>query len=123
MNRFYAAKMTEIPENGKKIVEINGIEVGLFRVNGEWKAWRNYCPHMAAPVCKGKVCGTTLPSLVYEYEYGKEGQILRCPWHGWEFDLTTGRQLVDPSVRLRGYTVEAEGDDLYVYLPGSPRNE
>ncbi|MDF2722955.1 MAG: (2Fe-2S)-binding protein [Paenibacillus sp.] len=118
MKRYFAAKIADLAAASKTILEINGIEVGLFHVNGQWKAWRNYCPHMAAPVCKGKVCGTTLPSLVYEYDYGREGQILRCPWHGWEFDLNSGRHLVDPNVRLRNYKVEVENDDLYVYLPG-----
>jgi nitrite reductase/ring-hydroxylating ferredoxin subunit len=47
---------------------------------------------------------------VYEYDYGLDGCILRCPWHGWEFDLRTGEHLVDPATRLKKIPVEAGGD-------------
>jgi nitrite reductase/ring-hydroxylating ferredoxin subunit len=115
--RHYAARTGDIPEGGRKLVQVKGMEIGLFRVEGELYAWRNVCPHAAAPVCRGPVCGTKLPSMVYEYKYGMEGQILRCPWHGWEFDLESGEHLVDPAVRLRGFDIEVEGEDVYVMLP------
>lgn len=114
--RYYAARADDISENGRMLVQINGMEIGLFRVSGELFAWRNMCPHAAAPVCRGPVCGTKLPSLVYEYKYGMEGRILRCPWHGWEFELTTGKHLVDETVRLRGFDIEVEDGDIYVLL-------
>ncbi|MDF2669991.1 MAG: Rieske iron-sulfur protein [Paenibacillus sp.] len=117
MQRHYAAKTEDVPEGGKKLIRVHEMEIGLFRVKGQLYAWRNVCPHAAAPVCRGLVCGTKLPSLVYEYEYGMEGQILRCPWHGWEFDLQTGKHLVDPEVKLRGFELEIEGEDVYVLLP------
>lgn len=121
MKRYYAAKVDEVPEGGKKIVEIEGIEIGLFQVEKKFYAWVNVCPHMLAPVCKGRICGTRLPSMVYEYEYGMENHILRCPWHGWEFDLTTGKHLVDSKVKLKGYPVEVDGDDLFVLM--KPRSK
>lgn len=119
MNRYFAGKTSEIPEGERKIVEIEGIEIGLFQVKGNWYAWRNICPHMWAPICKGRICGTRMPSLVYEYEYGMDNQIIRCPWHGWEFDLTTGKHLVDERVQLKGYAVEVDGDDLYILMKPS----
>jgi hypothetical protein len=82
-------------------------------------------------VCVGKISGTTLPSPVYEYDYGREGCILRCPWHGWEFDLKTGEHLVDPETKLKRidvkvegealekFHVEKSGDTLHVILPSS----
>lgn len=116
MTRYYASSLAEIPEVGGKIVTIKGMEVGLFRVNGDLVAWRNVCPHAGAPVCQGPVCGTKLPSLVYEYEYGMEYEVLRCPWHGWEFHLQSGEHLVDAKTKLRGFPVEIEGDHVYVIL-------
>ncbi|WP_102348888.1 Rieske (2Fe-2S) protein [Bacillus sp. Marseille-P3661] len=116
VDRHVVASKQELIEAGKKIVTIDGHEIGVFHVNGEFFAWRNYCPHFAAPVCAGDVCGTRLNSDVYEYKLGLEGQILRCPWHGWEFDLKTGVHLADESVKLRG--VELEMDDNYVYIQG-----
>lgn len=116
MNRYFAAKIADVPAGECKLVNIEGVEIGLYQVKGEWYAWRNICPHMWAPVCKGRITGTRLPSLVYEYEYGLEEQILRCPWHGWEFDLTTGEHLVDSEVKLKGFPVEVEGEDLYILM-------
>jgi nitrite reductase (NADH) small subunit len=112
--RFAAATVQELAEKGRKIVTVKGMEYGIFLVNGTYYAWRNICPHAAAPICEGTVCGTRLPSLVYEYEYGRDQEIVRCPWHGWEFDLKTGQHLVNGSVKLRGCKVEVEGDQLYL---------
>jgi nitrite reductase/ring-hydroxylating ferredoxin subunit len=72
------------------------------------------CPHELAPVCKGRVGGTTLPSKPGEFIWGREGEILACPWHGWEFDLLTGQMLADDRVRIRRYPVTIEGDDIYI---------
>lgn len=116
MNKYVVGKTSEIQEKLKKIVEVKGIEVGVFYVDGSYYAWRNICPHAGAPVCKGNVCGTRMPSMVYEYEYGQDQQILRCPWHGWEFNLKTGEHLVDPTVKLRGYPVEVDGKDVCVLI-------
>jgi len=95
MNRHPAARTGELPPGGRKLVTIGRVQIGLFNVSGEFRAYRNVCPHAGAPVCLGRVGGTSLPSDVYEYKYGREGCILRCPWHGWEFDLRTGEHLVD----------------------------
>jgi nitrite reductase/ring-hydroxylating ferredoxin subunit len=101
MERYPVARIDELSDGDHKIVEVKGIQFGLFRINSRHYAWRNVCPHQGAPVCLGKVCGTRLPSLVYEYKYGRESEILRCPWHGWEFDLLNGEHLVDPETKLK----------------------
>ncbi len=116
MNRYEACTVQEVREKGRKIVQVKNMEIGIFLVDGQYYAWRNLCPHAAAPICEGRVCGTTLPSMVYEYEYGREKEILRCPWHGWEFDLKTGLHLTDESIKLRGYPLEIDGDHIYLLL-------
>ncbi len=98
--------ISELEPGKRKLILIGRTEIGVFNVGGEYHAYRNICPHAGAPVCVGKISGTTLPSPVYEYSYGREGCILRCPWHGWEFDLKTGVHLVDPDVRLKKFPVE-----------------
>ncbi|TBL78502.1 Rieske (2Fe-2S) protein [Paenibacillus thalictri] len=114
---YPACSIHDVPQGGRKIVEVRGMEIGIFHIGDLWYAWRNVCPHAAAPVCEGVVCGTRMPSLVYEYEYGKDQEVLRCPWHGWEFDLLTGRHLAEESgVRLRGFEVEIIDDNVYVFI-------
>lgn len=115
MNKVKACLSSDLIEGGYRLVEAGGMEIGLYRIEGKVYAWRNLCPHAGAPVCLGLVTGTTLPSEVYEYTYGKEQQVLRCPWHGWEFDLTTGSHLVEGSrVKLRGFEVVEEGGHIII---------
>lgn len=114
--RYVVATVAELRETGRKIATVKGMEIGVFAVGDHYYAWRNTCPHGGAPVCEGPVCGTRLLSMVYEYKYGRDREILRCPWHGWEFDLLTGQHLVDEKVKLRGYQIEEEGGQLYVIL-------
>ena len=135
MKAHPVAKAGEIPPGGRKLVTVGKIQFGVFNVDGQFFAYRNICPHAGAPVCVGKVSGTTLPSPVYHYDYGREGCILRCPWHGWEFDLRTGEHLVDPEKKLKRIDVEIQGealerfpvaqtgDTLHVILPVSVSGE
>src|SRR5207253_10095481 len=88
--KHIVARVDEIPPGGRKIVRVEGREVGIFNLDGEFYALKNSCPHQAARVCLGRIVGTSLPSDVYEYRYGEEGRILRCPWHAWEYDIRTG---------------------------------
>lgn len=106
----------ELRQEGMRLVQAGGMELGVYYAEGGYYAWRNMCPHAAAPVCRGRIGGTTLPSDVYEYRFGCEQMILRCPWHGWEFDLRTGKHLTDPAIRLRGYPLEVRDGEVFVVL-------
>ena len=78
--------------------------------------WRFNCPHQGARVCLGRIVGTALPSDVYQYTYGREEQILRCPWHEWEYDIATGTSLFDSNVKVVSYPIEVLGDDIVVTI-------
>lgn len=97
---------SEIPPGGRRIVEVGGRSIGVFNVAGRFYALHNGCPHKGGPLCEGPVCGTVLPTEDRSYAYGRDGEILRCAWHGWEFDIRTGLSLVDPAVRARTYPVD-----------------
>jgi nitrite reductase/ring-hydroxylating ferredoxin subunit len=99
-----------------RLVTVAGVELGIFEVNGALMAYRNVCPHAGAPVCTGKITGTTLPGEVYAYRWGRIVEILRCPWHGWEFDLMSGEHVADNRNRLRQYSLTTIDDDIYVDL-------
>ncbi|TVY07524.1 Rieske (2Fe-2S) protein [Paenibacillus cremeus] len=107
MAKHIIASTNEILPGQKKIVSLEGISIGVFNVNGAYFAIKNSCPHQQAPLCVGKVSGTTLPSKPGEFLYGREGEVIRCPWHGWEFDLTNGHSLFDPNrCWVKTYEVE-----------------
>jgi 3-phenylpropionate/trans-cinnamate dioxygenase ferredoxin subunit len=107
MNRHAVCPAAEIPVGGRKIVELAGKSVGIFNVHAKFHAVLNLCPHQRAPLCEGKITGTTTSGAVGDYQWERDGEVLRCPWHGWEFDVTTGQSVFDPEmVRTRIYRTE-----------------
>src|SRR6476660_1127839 len=113
MAKHVVATTEEIRAGERKIIEIEGISIGIFNVQGTYYALRNRCPPQGASLCLGSLEGMALPSQPGEYVWEREGEILRCPWHGWEFDVTTGRSVCSPQqVRVRAYevTVDPIGD-------------
>src|SRR5215217_5605550 len=116
MATHIVARAEDIPHGGRKIVRLEGREVGIFNLEGTFYALKNVCPHQGARVCLGRIVGTALPSNVYEYAYGREGQILRCPWHEWEYDIATGAALFDANIKIASYPVAVVGDDIVVTI-------
>lgn len=110
MTKHIVATIDEIPEGGRKIVEIAGKSIGVFNVGGEYFALLNRCPHEGAELCTGTVTGLRRSDKPGEYVWDRAGEIVRCPWHGWEFDIKTGQSWFDPTrVRVRPYPVSVEG--------------
>ena len=96
---------------------MEGRSIGVFNVHGRFFALHNRCPHRGGALCLGPVTGTALPSDDFGgYVYGREGEILRCAWHGWEFEIETGSSLIDPHIRAKTYAVEVEDGRLYVVM-------
>jgi nitrite reductase (NADH) small subunit len=110
------ASVSEIPAGQHKLVNIGNIEIGIYNIRDEFFALKSVCPHQRASLCKGVVTGTNLPSQVGKYIYGREGEIVRCPWHNWEFDIKTGKALCDQQLRVATYKVSREGDELFVQM-------
>ena len=106
--RFRVCFVDELPPGGRKIVEVEGRSIGVFNSNHRFYAVRNRCPHKGAPLCLGMVKALVVGD-VYEFRTEREGEILKCPWHGWEFDLTTGASVFNPHrVRVKRYHVSIE---------------
>ncbi len=101
--------MGEIPPGGRKIVEVAGRSIGVFNIGGEFFALRNQCPHAGGPLCEGVLSGLLRSAAPGEYDYMRRGEILRCPWHQWEFDVRTGQSWFDPvKTRVRRYETSIE---------------
>lgn len=100
----------DIAPGEKRIVDVEGFSIGIFNVGGSFHAIKNVCPHAGAPLCQGRIQTTHRPSDVGEYDPAFEGRILRCPWHGWEFDVVTGKGLYDRAGRVATYPTEIDGD-------------
>lgn len=100
----------------RRLMEVDGKRVAIFNVKGDYYALHNRCPHKGGNLCEGPVTGTTLPTEQYEFVYSREGEILRCAWHGWEFEIATGVCLVNPKFRARSYEVAVENGNLILTI-------
>jgi 3-phenylpropionate/trans-cinnamate dioxygenase ferredoxin subunit len=104
--RYVVARSDEVPAGGRKIVDVAGRSIGIFRVGNELFAVRNRCPHQGGPLCDGRLSGFLVGDGPGQYRYSRAGEVVRCPWHGWEFDLRTGESWFDPATtRVRTYDV------------------
>ncbi len=117
--RHVICQSLEIMPGERKIVDVAGRSIGIFNVAGKLHAIKNRCPHQGAELCRGIVGGTMLPAGPGEYEYGLEGRVLRCPWHFWEFDITTGKMIFVPGkMRVKRYDVQLEPPTLEKFSVG-----
>ena len=114
--RHVVASVGDLPAGRRKIVRVGGREIGVFHTPAGSSPCATSAPTGRPPV-PGPVTGTTLPSAPGEYVWGLEGRVLRCPWHGWEFDLETGVGLYDPyrHERVASYEVRVESDEVVLY--------
>ena len=122
MSEHVVADAGEISTPGDRLmVTIGSRQIGIFNVNGEYYAYPNWCPHQDGPLCAGPVDGTT--DAVYDREtltetetWVKDGEILRCPWHSWEFDMVENEFLHDSDITLPSFPVRIEDDDVILTL-------
>jgi 3-phenylpropionate/trans-cinnamate dioxygenase ferredoxin subunit len=110
--RAVALPLAELPPGTSTTVKAFGTTVAVFNVEGQVFALSNHCPHHGGPLCHGRISGAVLPSQPYEYRYGREGRVLICPWHGWEFDIESGRTIFDPAVRVKIYEARIEEGEI-----------
>ncbi|NJO39014.1 MAG: Rieske (2Fe-2S) protein [Rhizobiales bacterium] len=97
------------PPGERKLVTVRGREIAVFNVGGDFLAIQDRCPHQGGSLCRGKLVGLVEADGPGRYRYRRKGEIVRCPWHGWEFDLRTGKSYCDPSRSwVRSYAASVE---------------
>ena len=91
--------------------------VGVLNVGGRYFAFLNRCPHAGAPLCVGRVTGLVEANGPgFDISWTRDGEILRCPWHAWEFELATGRSVSNPRIRATTYPVVVEQDEILIEI-------
>jgi nitrite reductase/ring-hydroxylating ferredoxin subunit len=120
MAKHIVGTVAEIPPKGRKLVVVEGRTIGIFNLGGEFFALRSRCPHQAGPLCDGPLGSSVSSSAPGNYDVSRSGEMLRCPWHGWEFDVRTGQSWFDPkAVRVKSYDIEViSGRELSPPAPG-----
>lgn len=95
------AALAEIPDGERRIVQVAGLSLGIFHHRGQWVAIRNHCLHRGGPVATGPL----------------DGDVLTCPWHGYQYRLPSGGCLTDPTAGLERYDVNVRDGQLWVSVP------
>ncbi len=118
MARHVVAPASEIAPGGRKLVEVAGRAIVLFNIEGEFFALSNRCPHRNGELIDGKITGFVSSPEPGVYEYTHRGEVLRCPWHGWEFHVRTGKSWCDPArMNARAWNVKVEKGAMLVEGP------
>ncbi|MBB4124258.1 Rieske (2Fe-2S) protein [Martelella radicis] len=114
MTDHIICKVDEIPEGKAKRVEVAGRVIAIFNLGDRFAAITNTCPHEGAELCHGRVAALVNADGPGAYRTEDEKIMVRCPWHGWEFDLENGRSYCDPSrMRVKIFDVKvAHGQSL-----------
>jgi nitrite reductase (NADH) small subunit len=119
MREIFVARVDDMADGERKIIIDDKVEIGVFRVDGTFYAWRNECPHQGGPVCQGQLMqgveerlDAQRRSLGIHYRAGSLNIV--CPWHGFEFDVRTGRHAGFAAMRLASYPVKLRDGEIYV---------
>ena len=116
MARHVVAPVSEIPPGTRRLFTVRGRPIAVFNLGGEFFGLLNRCPHQGGNLCDGHVTG--LLQSAEPGAYTRKGEILRCPWHGWEFDIRTGQSYCDPErIRTKAYSVAVEHGQTVVEGP------
>jgi 3-phenylpropionate/trans-cinnamate dioxygenase ferredoxin subunit len=107
MSKHVVAAVSDLPPGSRRLVTVKGRPIVVFNLSGEFFALVNRCPHQGAGLCEGEITGLVTSDRPGEFHVSRAGEIIRCPWHGWEFDIRTGQSWCDPSrIRVKPYPVE-----------------
>ncbi len=118
MSKHVVAKVSEVPPGGRKLVTVRGRPIAIFNLKGEFFGLLNRCPHQGGSLCDGLLTGLIESDEPGTYRYSRAGEIIRCPWHGWEFDIRTGQSWCDPEkIQVRNYPVEVAPGQRVVQGP------
>jgi nitrite reductase/ring-hydroxylating ferredoxin subunit len=117
--RWHVGTLARLEEDERLFADVDGREVCVFRTPGGLRAYENHCAHLGGPVCQGKLVPKVTAVLddvqaVVEERFDRDQMRIACPWHGWEFDLDTGRSVIDRRVRLRRFEVVEDQGEIYV---------
>jgi nitrite reductase/ring-hydroxylating ferredoxin subunit len=91
-------KKDEVPVGTIREFQIEGKTLALANVGGNICAINNICLHRGGPLGEGELVG----------------DVVTCPWHGWQYHVRTGKLVTNPSVGVETYPVEVRGDDIFV---------
>src|SRR5258708_3936237 len=126
MAEQYVGEIAEFKDGDRRIIFAGDNEIGIFRHEGQFYAYSNFCLHQGGPACEGltiaKVEERLLPDKTSQGLYFSENEMhFVCPWHGYEYDMKTGECVSDRKLKLRKYKELEKRDEVYVLTYGGQR--
>lgn len=94
------AAVSDFKSGEAKTVEVNGLQIALYNVNGKFYASTNVCPHRSGPLGDGML----------------EGETITCPMHGWQFNVKNGEYVVVPTIKIETYETKVENGKVFVRI-------
>ncbi|MEE2822073.1 MAG: Rieske 2Fe-2S domain-containing protein [Acidobacteriota bacterium] len=121
MSKLLVGKVTDFKKRDRKIVVQGDLEIGVFRIGEDFYAYDNQCAHRGGPVCQGKILEKVEEVLAEDktsrgLQFSKESVHIICPWHGFEYDLRSGVNAGDKTIRLKKYEVKVQDGSVYVII-------
>ena len=122
MREVIIGSVSEFSDPGRKIIGFEGFEVAIFKLDGEFFAYLNQCPHMGGPACQGKMIAKVEEIIADDrtskgMAFSKTKLHVACPWHGFEFDIRTGVHPGNPRARLRKIDVAVSEGEVMISVP------
>ena len=118
MSRYVVASTDEIKPGGRMVVTVAGRKVVVFNRDGTFYALLDRCPHQGGSLCEGRLVGVVEAPEPGVYMHTRPGSLLRCPWHGWHFDITTGKSWCEPDkLTTKSYPATVETGERLVEGP------
>jgi nitrite reductase/ring-hydroxylating ferredoxin subunit len=118
MSKHVVAAVADLPPGSRKLVTVKGRPIAVFNLGGELFGLMNRCPHQGGDLCAGDLTALVTADRPGEYRMSRPGEIIRCPWHGWEFDVRTGQSWCEPGrIKTKRYPVEVASGDALVKGP------
>lgn len=113
--RYAIADVDEFDGDGSRVIsEVEGQEIAVFRHEGEYYALANFCIHQAGPLCEGALSGSiSTDEDGWDWVYDDEERYIVCPWHGWMFDIETGRSPKDERYAVPTYDAVVDNGTVY----------
>jgi len=94
------AAVSDLKSGDAKTVEVKGMQIALYNVNGNFYASTNVCPHRSGPLGEGML----------------DGEVITCPLHGWQFNVKSGEYVVVPAIKIETYETKIENGKVFVKL-------
>lgn len=111
----------DVPERGRLVVAVGPVTLGIFRFRDRLYAYENVCAHQGGPACQGRIVSRVRERLDEAQRsqglvFDEDTMHIVCPWHGFEYDVTTGRHPGRADFALRPIPVTESGGRIHVTL-------